>query len=207
MRHFGKSDVCHWWWDNLISSHWLSRGNAASWPTNRSFRILTCYGKCNLWSNLWSSRSSLCCQGSQVHPQFLWDFLLLTVLSIEKTNIDFCFINIMEDEFEVPSFSRDWESAYQSNQPHPLIGYTERTCQDSRSWPSSSVPSRIFWLCWCILLLQNLTQQQHIFCQTISTNVSWYCSPSSSRMNHERVFSDPFWTSMGIHQGDLSERW
>ena len=68
------------------------------------------------------------------------------------------------------------QSVYQSNQPHPMIGYTEGPCQDSWSWPSSSVPSRIFQRCWCILLLQNLTQQQHICCQTISTNMSNYCS-------------------------------
>ena len=51
------------------------------------------------------------------------------------------------------------KSVCQPNQIHPLIGYTERSCQDSRSWPS--VPNRIFRLCWCILLLQNLTVLVH----------------------------------------------
>ena len=115
----------------------------------------------------------------------------------------------MEDEFEVTSFLWSYwfckgQSAYQPNQPHPLIGYTERPCQDSRSWPS--VPSHIFRLCWCILLLQNLTQQQHTCCQTISTNMSQCCSLSDSRTNHDHIFSNLFWTSVGI-QGDLSERW
>ena len=92
--------------------------------------------------------------------------------------------------------------------PHrnPLIGYTERLCQDSWPWPSSSVPSRIFPLCWWILLLLNLTQQQHICLQTISTHMSEYCSPSDSRTNHRAVFSNSFRISVGIHQGNLSKR-
>ena len=40
MCHFVKSDVCHWWWNHWISSHWWFWGNAASWPTNGSLRSL-----------------------------------------------------------------------------------------------------------------------------------------------------------------------
>ena len=64
------------------------------------------------------------------------------------------------------------QSGYQPNQPHPLIGFTQRPCQDSLSWPFSSVSGRIFRLYWCILLLQKLIQQQHICRQNFVTNGS-----------------------------------
>lgn len=113
------------------------------------------------------------CEVSHFHLQFLSDFVLLTMPSIEEPSIQFCYMNTMEDAFLLWWY---WlckgQSGYQPNQPHPLIGFTQRPCQDSLSWPFSSVSGRIFRLYWCILLLQKLIQQQHICRQNIVTNGS-----------------------------------
>ena len=59
--------------------------------------------------------------------------------AIEEPSIDFCYINTMEDEYEVPSFLCDDIGFVKGNQhisqinPTPLIGYTERPYQDSWS--------------------------------------------------------------------------
>ena len=82
-----------------------------------------------------------------MHLQFLLDFLLVAMPSIEEPSINFCYINTMDDAFEVPLFSSNVIGSVKDNKDIRKINH------------------------WLVLLREDVTAvylKPFILCQVVS---------------------------------------